>query len=497
VVSVTVGNSTKISTDALLDFSVAVTFDGQPLDEKELRAILESSGGLVALKGKWVELDRDRLAEALKHWKNVERTAQHRGISFFEGMRMLSGANLQGDAASLVPEAAKEWVGISAGQHLEKVLQELRHPERAPDPTPPGIRTDLRPYQQIGVHWLRSRSLGGLSARPAMRRSILRAAWQGSEKAPAILTRIPARLVLTRWGRRARLFRRQRNLKTEIPVKEEGMELRRSRWILGAALASFAVPRILAGVDEPNFTEEQKIDFLQHAKIIASKPEKKGKPNASHLTLSDGKVTYDASFQPIDERKAQGPAPGAGIELNFRDYWGYDIAGYRIAKLLGMDDMVPVYTERKWNGTTGAISWRVSDVQSDDADRFSRKIDVPASVLDGWNKQMYNLRVLTQLFYDMDDNLTNVLITKDWKIWRIDFSRAFRLQHDLKNPKDLVQCDREVLAKLRQLSYEQVFDATKPYLTKNEVKALIARRDKMVAYFDELVAQKGESKVLY
>ena len=275
------------------------------------------------------------------------------------------------------------------------------------------------------------------------------------------------------------------------------MEARRSRWILGAVLASFAMVRVLAGADEPNLTEEQKIDFLQHAKVTASQPEKKGKSNASHLTLSDGKLTHDASFEPIDEKKAQGPGPQGGIELNFRDYWGYDVAGYRVAKLLGMDDMVPVYAERKWNGTTGAISWRISDVQFDEADRHSRKIDVPASLLDGWNKQMYKLRVLTQLLYDMDDNLTNVLITKDWKIWRIDFTRAFRLQHDLKNPKDLVQCDREVLAKLRQLSYDQVFDATKPYLTKDEVKALIARRDKMVVYFDKLVAQKGESEVLY
>ena len=275
------------------------------------------------------------------------------------------------------------------------------------------------------------------------------------------------------------------------------MELRRSRWILGVVLTTFALVSVVAGADEPTFTEEQKIDFMQHAKVIASQHEKKGKSDASHLTLSDGKVTYDASFQPIDERKAQGPGPGGGIELNFRDYWGYDIAGYRIAKLLGMDDMVPVYTERKWNGKTGAISWRVSDVQFDEADRYSRKVDVPASVHDAWNKQMFKVRVLTQLFYDMDDNLTNVLITKDWKIWRLDFSRAFRLQHDLKSPKDLVQCDRQVLAKLRQLSYDQVFDATKPYLTKDEVKAVIARRDKMVAYFDKLVAQKGESEVLY
>lgn len=273
------------------------------------------------------------------------------------------------------------------------------------------------------------------------------------------------------------------------------MDLRRSRWILGVVLASLALVGGLAGADEPNFTEEQKIDFMQHAKVIASEPEKKGKSNASHLTLSDGKVTYDASFQPIDERKAQGPAPGGGIELSFRDYWGYDIAGYRLAKLLGMDDMVPVYTERKWNGTPGAISWRVPNVQFDEADRHQQNIQPPD--LDAWAKQMYKVRVLTQLFYDMDPNLTNVLITKDWKIWRIDFTRAFRLRQDLKDSKDLVQCDRQVLVRLRQLTYDQVFEATKPYLTKNEVKALIARRDKVVAYFDKLVAQKGESQVLY
>ena len=272
------------------------------------------------------------------------------------------------------------------------------------------------------------------------------------------------------------------------------MDLRRSRWILGAALTSFVLVGALAGADEPNFTEEQKIDFMQHAKVIASKPEKKGKSDALHLTLSDGNVTYDASFQAIDEKKLQGPGPNGGTELNFRDYWGYDIAGYRIAKLLGMDDMVPVYTERKWNGTTGAISWRV-DTQFDEGERLKKGIHVPDA--DAWNKQMYKVRVLTELFYDMDPNLTNVLITKDWKIRRIDFTRAFRLQHDLKDPKDLVQCDRQVLAKLRQLTYDQVFDATKPYLTKNEVKAVIARRDKMVAQFDKLIAEKGESQVLY
>src|SRR5207237_10437061 len=123
------------------------------------------------------------------------------------------------------------------------------------------------------------------------------------------------------------------------------MDLRRSRWILGVVLASFALVGTLAGADEPTFTEEQKIDFLQHAKVIATKPEKKGKSNALHLTLSDGKVTHDASFQPIDERKVHGPAPGpgGGTELNFRDYWGYDILLGPRVKVRGLDILlVPV-----------------------------------------------------------------------------------------------------------------------------------------------------------
>ena len=86
---------------------------GEPLSETELQAILQSSGGLVSLRGKWVEVDRDKLAEALKHWKHVEREARGGGISFFEGMRWLSGANIEADAAT-----AQTGSGKRVGRHL-------------------------------------------------------------------------------------------------------------------------------------------------------------------------------------------------------------------------------------------------------------------------------------------------------------------------------------------------------------------------------------------
>ena len=90
------------------------------------------------------------------------------------------------------------------------------------------------------------------------------------------------------------------------------MELWRSRWILGVVLTTFALVSVVAGADDAHLYGRTEIDFMQDAKVIASQHEKKGKSDASHLTLSDGKVTDDASFQPIDERKARGPGRAEG-----------------------------------------------------------------------------------------------------------------------------------------------------------------------------------------
>src|SRR5207248_10761921 len=118
------------------------------------------------------------------------------------------------------------------------------------------------------------------------------------------------------------------------------------------------------------------------------------------------------------------------------------------AEMLGLADMVPVYVQRKWEGKTRSIScWH--PVKMDEADRLKQKVPIPDS--DSWNKQMYKVRILDQLVYDTDPNLTNVLIGEDWKIYRIDFTRGFRAQKDLQSVKDLAQCNRQLLAKMKAL----------------------------------------------
>ncbi|HEX3656780.1 MAG TPA: DEAD/DEAH box helicase [Pirellulales bacterium] len=166
IVSVKVGDQpgAKLGADRLLDFSVDVALDGEPLSKSELQALLDSADGLVVLKGRWVEVDRDRLNQALRHWKTVAQQVRGSGLTFFEGMRLLSGASYADDVADEAARAAPEWTGISAGPALEQVLRELRDPQLLGSQAVPHLQATLRPYQQTGVAWLRFMTRLGLGA---------------------------------------------------------------------------------------------------------------------------------------------------------------------------------------------------------------------------------------------------------------------------------------------------------------------------------------------
>ena len=265
------------------------------------------------------------------------------------------------------------------------------------------------------------------------------------------------------------------------------------RRFLILALVCLICPSVVRAADEAPLTKEQIENFLTTAKITGNKQFGKGITHTYRLTLSDGTTTHDASFQSINETKPTMQL-STGTELNFVDSYRYNIAAYRLAELLGLDDIVPVYVERKWKGDTGSLSWWLP-VKMDEKERVAQKIAVPDP--DAWNNQMYKVRVLDQLVYDSDPNLTNVLITDDWKIWRVDFSRAFRLHKELQAASDLAHCDKQLFGKLKALNQDELTEKTKHYLNKDEIKALMARRDKIVEQFQKLIAEKGESEVLY
>jgi hypothetical protein len=241
-------------------------------------------------------------------------------------------------------------------------------------------------------------------------------------------------------------------------------------------------------------TREQMRQFLLTAKVTGHKGTSKGVTSPARLTLSDGTLTHDAAFSRVNEKKPIMQFPGGRTELDFVDSYKYTLAANEIAELLGIENMFPVTVEREWDHDMGALSWWM-DVVMDEGDRLKKQINPPDS--EAWAKQQYTMRVFTQLVDDTDRNVGNILIDKDWNIYLIDFTRAFRRPHELRAPQLLQRCDKNLLGRLRDLKVEDVKARISKWVPPREIESMMARRDALVALYDKLIAERGEARVLF
>ena len=154
-VKATVGGKvpSQLGLDALLDFRMEVTLDGENLSAAEIKRLLAQTDGLAFIRGKWVELDHERLSRTLEQFEAIERDAADKGLSFGEAVRMLAGAGISGDATA--GQADADWSQTVAGPWLAETLEDLRRPG-GPARVDPGqsLKGTLRPYQHAGVQWL-------------------------------------------------------------------------------------------------------------------------------------------------------------------------------------------------------------------------------------------------------------------------------------------------------------------------------------------------------
>ena len=152
-----------LGVEALLDFQMQVTLDGETLTEAEIARLLAGPSGLHFVRGRWVQVDRDKLASLIDQFRMAEKAAADGGLSFGYAMRLLSGADTPGGETT--DEETQEWSGISAGPWLAGILEDLRHPDSLARVNVGGeLHATLRPYQQTGVRWLHLLSSLGLGA---------------------------------------------------------------------------------------------------------------------------------------------------------------------------------------------------------------------------------------------------------------------------------------------------------------------------------------------
>ncbi len=253
-------------------------------------------------------------------------------------------------------------------------------------------------------------------------------------------------------------------------------------WVL--ALLSFLAPAAPAQTTATatTLTLDQQEEFLAKAKIIKESSAKKGITNTMRATLSDGTITHDASIQTIDERKPRFDGP-MGPVYNFRDTYKFNIAAYRLGRLLGLQSMIPPSVYRSYKGGA-SFTWWVDDVLGDEGARLSKKITPPNQ--ENYARQEQIKRVFDQLIYNWDRNQGNTLYDKNWHMWMIDHSRSFSMLKTLLDEKVLEYCDRQLLAKLKQLDEKTLTAELGKWLEKREIEGLLGRRDRIVARFEKL-----------
>lgn len=263
--------------------------------------------------------------------------------------------------------------------------------------------------------------------------------------------------------------------------------------LLVLALTAQAAPAA-AGPEARALSREQMEHFLATARVVGHHGIDKGITNPIRLTLTDGAMTHDAAFTYVNQHRSVMELDNGRTELNFVDSYKYSLAAYSIAKMLALDTMMPVTVPYQYDSTPGALSWWV-DVKMDEGERVKKKIEAPDQ--NAWGEQVYRMRVFSALIADTDRNAGNILIGPDWKLWMIDFTRAFRTWKEVEKPQTLTRCDKYLLGRLRILTADGIAQQTNNLLTTAEINAVLARRDQIVKRFDDLIAQKGVGKVLY
>ncbi len=241
-------------------------------------------------------------------------------------------------------------------------------------------------------------------------------------------------------------------------------------------------------------------EFLRTAEIVKAEPIGEGVTAPLRFYLRKGGIEKTAAWK-----------YESGIQLGFLEGWQYEVAAYEMDKLVGLD-MIPPTVERDYKGKKGALSLWVESRMSL-LKMMENGVKIPPAASDLTEKMKYLGRAFESLIANEDRTQQNILYTEDWRTILIDHSRAFRSSQDfvkklmfgangIKHGDDgrpflFRRLSRAFVERIRALTYEKVDGAVRRYLTKEEIKAVLIRKDLLLEEIEGMIREKGEDKVLY
>ncbi|MGD9345929.1 MAG: hypothetical protein PVH84_08720, partial [Candidatus Aminicenantes bacterium] len=224
--------------------------------------------------------------------------------------------------------------------------------------------------------------------------------------------------------------------------------------------------------------------YLQTAEVLEVEIDSiEGRTAPWSVILDDGKITRQALFKYVDRRRP----------TLLPDSYHYEIAAYKVSKLLGYTAVPPV-VEREIKETIGSLHLFLEGCFSLSQQR-RRELKPPDP--SNFSDALSELAVFESLVF-CERNPEDIYIQeKDWKIWRVDFSEAFEPLAELDPGNDIARCSKGMFLSLKKVDEDEVKTVLQPHLNDEEIKALLKRKDSIIDKIQLLIEEKGEDAVLF
>lgn len=262
---------------------------------------------------------------------------------------------------------------------------------------------------------------------------------------------------------------------------------------VGVVIAGDHVWKASDGTPLPFQSPEEIEEFLRTADVEEVERAPEGTTAPQKILLEKDGVKAYAIFRSVSIDQKQTRLASGTVVFDFRDDAVFEKAAYELARLLGYQNIPPT-VQRKIRGKDGTVQIWVTDSMMEKT-RLEEEVKPPNKWR--WAMQVYAMRLWDKLIYNDDRNVGNVLIDSDWNIWMIDHTRTFRKYSQVPEIEQIKFVERGVWEKLNNLKDEEIRSCLEPYVSADEIKALLKRRTAIVKYLSERIKAKGEKQVLF
>jgi hypothetical protein len=177
-----------------------------------------------------------------------------------------------------------------------------------------------------------------------------------------------------------------------------------------------------------------------------------------------------------------------GYQKGFIESYRAEIAAYQLDRMLELQ-MVPPVVERTIDGQKGAALYWIENTTG-----WNVK-NPPKGPEPAWSRQLTRMKMFDLLVANIDRNQGNLIYDADWHLFLIDHSRAFTGKKNLKGIAPLAYVDRGLWTRMQALTFESLKTGLGQWVSDDDLRALLTRREAMAKEIGKMVARRGEGSV--